>query len=375
MDDTLIVISLRGGADALNMLVPYREPDYYRLRPTLAVPAPGARGGAVDLDGAFGLHPRLAPLLPLYERGELAFVHAVGWPGDSHSHFEAWEEIESGAPGEGRPSTGWLARFLRHRSEAPRTPVRAAAFGDTLPRLLAGALGVSAMRRLEDYVRPARSDRERRMRDALRVLYGDRSSPAGQSGSQTLDALDALERALAAGAAGESPYPKTDFGGQLRDVEMMMRAGVGLQAASVELGGWDTHFVQGAVEGSMPDLMAELAAGLAAFAERQRDLAGRTTVVVMSEFGRRVEENGSGGTDHGQGGMMMLWGGRVRGGRVCGEWPGLSASRLAGPGDVANTTDVRDVLGEVVAALAGERALGGIFPGYRRYKQLGLLVA
>src|SRR5437870_2715691 len=140
----LVMINLRGGADGLNIIVPYRDPDYYRLRPTLAITEPGKTGRtAIDLDGFFGMHPGLEPLLPLYEQGRMAFLHAVGWPGDSHSHFQAWEEIEAGVVGQERPTTGWLARYLGLLSPSPSTPLRAVAFGDTPSRLLMGALGAS----------------------------------------------------------------------------------------------------------------------------------------------------------------------------------------------------------------------------------------
>lgn len=370
MNESLIVVSLRGGMDALNAVVPFREEAYYSARPTTAVPAPGSPGAsAIEIDERFALHPSLAPLLPLYERRELAIVHAVGWPGESHSHFEIWDEIESGAPGEDRPRTGWVARYLARRPARPGAVMRAVAFADTMPRLLTGFAGASVMRGLPGAVLPGDAARDRRMRAALRALHAD-GSELGESGMRTLDALGAM-----AGLASADPapgYPKTDFGEQLRSVELLLRAEVGLEAASVELGGWDTHIAQGSVSGVLASRLNELARGISTFVERNRDRMDRVTIVVMSEFGRRLAENASGGTDHGQGGAMLLLGRGVRGGRVYGDWPGLVPERLAGPGDIAATTDVRDVLGELVATRAGDSTAAAVFPGHRPRSSLSL---
>ena len=365
----LIVVTLRGGVDALNVLVPYRDDDYRRLRPTLAIPPPGkAKNAAIDLDGFFGLHPSLAPLVPLYERGQLALVQAVGWPGVSHSHFQAWEEIEAGALGEDRPSSGWLARAVSLASRGDRSPLSAVAFGETMPRLLTGALGATVLSTLRDFRLATAPGRSAEFAAALRLLHTHAALPVGSAGLETLDALASVER-ITDGA----PAPiDSNFVRQLREVLSLVRADVGLRAASVELSGWDFHFAEGGSSGAMAALLAELARGLAEFAREAGEHWNRVVVVAISEFGRRAAENGSGGTDHGQAGVVFVGGGGVRGGRILGEWPGLSERNLVPPGDVAITTDFRDVLLEVLPYPA-LRDRERIFPRYRKSRELGLL--
>lgn len=367
----LVLVSLRGGTDALNAVVPHGDPDYYRLRPTLAIAPPRAAGAAaLDLDGFYGLHPSLRPLLPIWERGELAIVHAVGWPGVSHSHFEAWEEIECGAVGEDRPQSGWLARALAAQGGS-KSPLSAVAFADTMPRLLTGALGATVLQSLAEYRLAAGSDRDGRLARALKALYERTAFPVGAAGLSTLAALEAIERAAAspeADAAAASPFAR-----QLAAIARLIHADVGLEAASAELGGWDFHFAEGASQGPMARLLAEFAQGLELFRRELGSGWKRVVVVALSEFGRRAAENGSGGTDHGQAGTIFVAGGSVRGGRVCGEWPGLCPARLAAPGDLAITTDFRDVLIDVLPPGLSPAERERIFPRYQRKRALNLL--
>jgi uncharacterized protein (DUF1501 family) len=372
-DRILVLVSLRGGVDALNTVVPHGDPDYYRLRPSLAVPGPKSRGPAVlDLDGFFGFHPALAPLLPLWERKELAIVHAVGWPGVSHSHFEAWEEIECGALGEDRPQSGWLARALAAEGGA-RSPLSAVAFADTMPRLLTGALGATVLKSLSEYRLAAAGERSGRLERVLKGLYRKTALPVGQPGVSTLEALEAIERMGRASEGGGTD--ESLFGRQLGMIARLIRADVGVRAVSAELGGWDFHFAEGSVSGLMPRLLGELARGLVRFRSELGDDWRRVVVVAISEFGRRAAENGSAGTDHGQAGTILVAGGGVRGGRVCGEWPGLSPERLAPPGDLAITTDFRDVLLDVLPAGLGAVEHERIFPRYRKKRDLHIVEA
>lgn len=382
----LVVVSLRGGADALNLLVPHGDPHYARLRPTLAIPAPSRaasksnpNAAAIDLDGFFGFHPALAPLLPLWERGELAAVSAVGWPGVSHSHFEAWEEIECGAVGEERPSSGWLARALASRPPST-SPLRAVAFADTMPRLLSGALGSTVLQGLEDLHLAAPATRRAEIGDALRSLYGGSAFPVGAAGIEVLDAIAALRRAEAGvspnrgNRAVETAKP-TGLGRTLSDVARLVRADVGLEAAAVEIGGWDFHFAEGGSSGAMAEKLAELAGAISDFRRDVDEHWERTRLVAISEFGRRAAENGSAGTDHGQAGAFLVAGGRVRGGRVFGAWPGLSPDRLAGPGDLAITTDFRSVLSEALPEDTSAIERKRIFPGFEPPPRMGLFRA
>ena len=372
-DRIIVIVSLRGGVDALNAVVPHGDADYYRLRPTLSIPPPGrARLATIDLDGFYGFHPALAPLVPLYGKRELAIVHAVGWPGVSHSHFEAWEEIECGGIGEDRPSSGWLARALSLAENGIGSALRAVAAAETMPRLLNGTLGAAVLRSLEDFRLQAPSGGRQRLEHALGLLYQGSLFPVGASGRRTLEALKAIEK-----VSGEHPPASTGsvFERQLGMIERLIQADVGLEAASVELGGWDFHFAEGAASGAMAGLLGELAHGLAGFARRLGEDWKRVTVVAISEFGRRAAENGSGGTDHGQGGIMFIAGGSVRGGRIICDWPGLSPSRLAGSGDLALTCDFREVLLEVLPRGLSEADRERVFPRYQKRRQLGLLAA
>lgn len=361
-----VVINLRGGADALNVVVPHGDADYARARRTLSIPAPKTSpDGALDLDGFFGLHPALAQLLPLWKRGALAIVHAVGWPGQSHSHFEAWDEIESGVVGEARPSSGWLARALRLADDGG-SPLPAVAFASTMPRLLSGCAGAVALTSLDE-VKLAAPEPARFAR-ALTLLHEGASS-LSLAGRRTLEALEVLERTRPRLVKAAGRFPATPFGRQISMIQELVLSGVGLRAASAELGGWDTHIGQGGIRGPMAERLSELAASLRSLADGLGEAFARVRVVVMSEFGRRVVENGSGGTDHGQAGVMFVLGGGVRGGRVLGEWPGLSSGRLADPGDLAITTDFRDVLCETLPADVRKDT---VFPGFARGRRLGL---
>jgi uncharacterized protein (DUF1501 family) len=160
-------------------------------------------------------------------------------------------------------------------------------------------------------------------------------------------------------------YPDTEFGLALKQTAMLIKAEVGLEVSAIDVGGWDTHFAQGASTGQMANLMKDLADGLAAFHADMYDHMNQLTTVTMSEFGRRASENGSLGTDHGHGSMMMVLGGNVDGGKVHGEWPGMKEGQLIGPGDLAVTTDYRDVLSEILVKRLNNPATGEIFPGYQ----------
>lgn len=369
--DLLVVVFLRGAADALNMLVPHGEEAYYRQRPTLSIRRPDdARARSdqrvIDLDGSFGLHPALAPLLPIWQEGDLALVHACGAPDESRSHFKAMELMERGVESVQGVASGWINRHLATLDTGNGSPLRAVGLGEAAQRSLQGAIPVTALRSISQFHLAGDRRVEGMMQAGLSSLYrpGD---PLGVLGQETLRILEVLselspERYRPAGSAS---YPDSDFGSGLQQIAMLVRAEVGLEVAAIDLGGWDTHFAQGTTDGHMPGLMADLAGGLGALYADLADFRSRLTVVVMTEFGRRVKENASLGTDHGHGGMMLLMGGNVVGGRVLGEWPGIEPELLFGPGDLAVTTDYRDVLAEVCQLRLGNPATTEIFPDYQ----------
>ena len=368
--DTLVVVFLRGAADTLNMVVPHGEAAYYARRPTLGIPRPDDRQAppnlrAVDLDGFFGLHPRLAPLLPAWQAGHLAPVVACGAPDESRSHFRAMELMERGVDDERGPASGWLGRHLSSLNTGNHSPLRAVGLGQLPQRSLSGAVPVSALRSIADFHLGGDAQVVSQMRAVLASLYSG-SQPLDVIGQETLGILDTLQALNPQdySPAHSARYPDSEFGLGLRQVAMLVKAEVGLEVAAIDLGGWDTHFAQGGSEGQMANLLADLGQGLAALHADLFDYAGRLTVVTLSEFGRRVQENGSLGTDHGHGSLMLLLGGHVAGGQVGGRWPGLAPEQLVGPGDLAATTDYRDVLAEVCLKRLNNPAVGEIFPGY-----------
>lgn len=376
--DLLVVVFLRGAADVLNMIVPHGEESYYRLRPTLGIPRPddpraAAGQRTVDLDGFYGLHPALSPLLPAWQEGHLGLIHAVGAPDESRSHFRAMELMERGVDDESGPASGWIGRHLTTLDTGNSSPFRAIGLGQKTQMSLRGPVPVSALRSIADFHLGGDLTAVRQMQAALAALY-DEDETLGQLGLDTLDILATLEALDPQRYSPSSAlsYPESEFGLGLRQVAMLAKAEVGLEVAAIDVGGWDTHFAQGGVSGLMANLMSDLAQGLAAFHGDMIDQMKHTTVVVMSEFGRRAYENASLGTDHGHGSAMMLLGGNVVGGRVHADWPGMEEGQLFGPGDLAVTVDYRDVLGEVLAKRLNNRALEQVFPGFQ-VQQRGFL--
>lgn len=378
--DILVCIFLRGGADGLNVVVPVGDDDYYRNRPLLAIRPPGSGGReAIDLDGFFGLHPSLAPLKELYDDGVLAAVQATGSPDTTHSHFDAMDFMERGTPGSKAIPTGWIGRHLASLDTGNDSPFRAVGVGSLLPASLRGPVPVTALRSIAGFHLESRSGRETetaRFEDRLSSLYAGNAWLDLQA-QQTLEAVATLAAADpgSQGAANGAVYPDSEFGRALRQTAQLIKADLGLEVACVDMGGWDTHAQQGRATGMMADLLAELAAGLSAFYTDLSGRMGRITVVTMSEFGRRLRENASGGTDHGHGNFMFLLGGGVRGGRVYGNWPGLAAGQLVGPGDLVITTDYRTVLAEIIERRLGNPRLADVFPGFTSPGDLGLFRA
>ncbi|WP_433721125.1 DUF1501 domain-containing protein [Actinoplanes sp. CA-051413] len=360
--DTLVLLSLRGGFDGLSAIVPAGDPAYYAARPDIAVPKAKLIGG----DTRFGLHPALKPLLPFWKAGTFGAVHAVGQPEPNRSHFSAMEELERAAPGTS-VRTGWLDRMLGGLGAT--SPFHGVSVGSMMPsRALAGPVPALGMKSINDF--SMYGDQEGQpMAATLKTLYAGAPALLGQPAGQVMSSL-ATTKALAAKAyqpANGAVYPDDTLGRALKDVARLIKGKAGLMAACVDSGDWDLHENLGAaVPGKrMHDKLAQLAAALAAFAT---DLGTtgmkRVTVVTVSEFGRRVRQNGSNGVDHGYGNAMMLLGGGVVGGKVHGRWPGL-ADRYLVDGDLAVTTDYRAVIGEVLHKRCGLANTRSVFPNVR----------
>ena len=364
--DTLVVVFLRGAADVLNMVVPHSEEAYYTLRPTLGVPRPDDGGKkkeeqVIDLDGFFGFHPSMNALLDAWTSQQLAIIHACGAPDESRSHFKAMELMERGVDDERGPASGWIGRHLATLNTGNASPLRAVGMGTRPQRSLSGSVPVSALRSIADFHLGGDQRALQQMRAALNTVYAD--DVLGQDTLSIMDTLATLDP-LTYSASRNAQYPDSEFGLALKQTAMLIKADVGLEVSAIDVGGWDTHFAQGSTTGLMPNLMQDLADGMAAFHADMQDHMKTLTVVTMSEFGRRASENGSLGTDHGHGSMMMVMGGSVDGGKVHGEWPGLEEGQMIGPGDLAVTTDYRDVLSEVLTKRLNNSATGEIFPDY-----------
>ena len=349
---TLVVVFLRGGADGLNLVAPLDDDGYYGARPRIAI----TRGQAVKLDGFYGLNPLLKPLESAYQDGALAIVHAAGSEDSTRSHFEAQDLMEHG----GITGGGWLGRFLRVQNRSASGPLAAVALGRAVPECLRGAPAATVLQSLNDF---SLSGENNRLAQALARLYGIQTDVLAQAGRDTLDALQRVEqlRKTAYHPANSAEYGTDEFSRGLVQIARLIKSRVGLQAASLDLGGWDSHFSQSLI---MDPLITRLAKGLSAF---YRDLGpemDHTTVVVMTEFGRRVEENSAFGTDHGRGSVMFVMGGGIKGGRVLGKWPGLSSEVLEGPGDLPVVTNYRNVLAPILKRHGASEKLGQVFPDF-----------
>lgn len=371
----LVVIFQRGAADGLNVVVPYQEKNYYRMRPSIAIP----QNQVLDLDGFFGLHPSLAAFKPLYQQGQLAIVHACGSPDMSRSHFDAQDYMESGTPGVRNTDDGWLNRALqsedayaaacacgRHNQE--HTAFRALALGAEVPLTLAGKIPAIAINNVNGFSVAGRGPVQSPAASAFEAMYADSGDQIFHAaGDETFEAVKMLRAANPAQyvpAAGVE-YPNTEFGKSMRQIAQLLKANLGVEAAFTDVTGWDTHQNQGGVSGQLANRLTDFSASIAAFWRDMGDEAGNVTLVTMSEFGRTARENGTGGTDHGHANAMFVLGGKVKGGRVYGKWPGLDDDQLNQGRDLALTTDFRQVLGEVVTHTLGAENLELVFPGAR----------
>jgi uncharacterized protein (DUF1501 family) len=360
----VIVVLLRGAIDGLSVVVPYREPTYYTDRPKIAIPQPGQPNGSLDLDGQFGLHPALAELLPLWQQKSLAFVHACGSNDETRSHFDAQDYLESGTPGVKTTRDGWMNRLVGVMSG--RNPIQAVSVGSTTPRILLGKIAVANLASGRGGSNRLQIDKPQ-VANAFDRLYGNndavgRTYREGRvARAELLKDLDAETKMANNGA----PLPN-GFPSDAQRLARLMARDPRIQVAFLGVGGWDTHINQGSSQGQLARNLGKLAKGLVALQEGLGAAYQHTSIVVMSEFGRTVKENGNGGTDHGHGNVMWLLGGGIRGGKVYGKWSGLALEQRYQGRDLAVTTDFRDVLGTVLSRrlAINETKLQQVFPGY-----------
>ncbi|MBB6049882.1 DUF1501 domain-containing protein [Armatimonas rosea] len=389
---TLVCVFMRGAADGLSVVVPHGEAELYRARPNIAIP----RNQVIDLDGFFGLHPALEPLAKIYKDGHLAAVHACGSPSSTRSHFDAMDYMESGTPGSKAVQDGWLARAAllcpedRAKAKSGKSPFRAVALGGGLPTALKGDAGALAIPDLRTFGinDPAASRRPGRRTDTndtmmagafaagstaggFEALYdqavGDVLHGTGKESFEALKMLQGINPARYTPASGAN-YPTGKLGESLKQIAQLIKADVGVEVAFADIGGWDTHANQiqnGApAQGNLANKLREVGQALAALYTDLGDKMDDVVVLTMSEFGRTVKQNGTGGTDHGHATCFFALGGGIKGGKVYGDWPGLAPEKLYENRDLALTTDFRAVFGEVAMKHLGVPRLEKLFPGY-----------
>ena len=344
----LIVVFLRGAVDGLNVVVPYADDRYYEARPTIAIPKAGQNGGVHDLDGYFGLHPALAAVLPLWQNKTMAFVQASGSPDPNRSHFEAQAYMETGTPGVANTPDGWMNRLLG-TLPGPHTPTEALSLGPTVPRILSGPNAVSNLPLGRNADHPLPLDRPR-IADAFAALYQgntalDKAFAEGQLARGQL--MRDLQKDMNNSYNGAPSV--IGFANDTQRLARLMSNDSSIRLAFLAVGGWDTHVGEGSAKGQLANHLQALAEGLAALVQGLGRTYDDTAILVMSEFGRTFRENGNAGTDHGHGNVMWLMGGKVNGGKVYGDWPGLAGEQLYQNRDLAVTTDFRQVISTVLA--------------------------
>ena len=392
---TLVVIYLRGGMDPLNVIVPYTDPMYYQLRPTISIPARDGdnQKGCLPLNNQFGLNPNLEALYPYFKNGMVAPIINAGSTHRTRSHFDAQDFMERAAPGVKSITEGWLNRYLTATKTADDSPLRAIAMRPTLPRSLRGEYPVlavpgpgseHAMSAFEDFYNTMgmdQTDQEQkfqtskpggRISDKTKLYWKasvDEATSRNKiisSGHNTIVQLRELNRIFAGGSRNAIAYPRGHVGDQLKHIAKVIKANKGLEIAAVDYNGWDHHIYQGGVEGKMADMLRHVGNSVAAFMEDLGSHAKRTMVLCMSEFGRTVAENGNNGSDHGHGGMMLAIGGSVKGKQIYGKWTGLHKRALWEGRDLPVHTDFRIVFAETLYKMFGfSTAKHNFFPGYR----------
>jgi uncharacterized protein (DUF1501 family) len=367
--DIIVSVYLRGGCDGLTMCVPYGDADYYAARPTLAVPPPGGgANAATELDSFFGLPPALSSLITPFQDGKLAIIHATGSTDPSRSHFDAQRFMEVGEPGNSTSSTGWLGRHLASAPPLrPDSTLRGVGLNYGLPLTLAGGPLTLPVPNLDTFGPSGYSATRQARLKYLQDHYGSEDSDLATVASNTVRTIAVLDLIDFAGyqPAGGAVYPTGNLGYSMKTTAALIKADVGVEAVHIDVSGWDTHAAQGVFTGTMFNLMSSLAGSLFAFyTDVFSSYNGNVVVLVMSEFGRVLFENGSAGTDHGHGNVIFVLGHGVNGGQVYSQWPGLQTGQLFAGRSLQVTIDFRDVVSEIVQKRLANGNLGYVFPNY-----------
>ena len=361
----LIAIFQRGAMDGISAVVPFGDKNYYSLRPQIAIAQPknGDTETTLDLDGFFGLHPALASFKPIYDAKQLAIVHAVGSPDNTRSHFDAQDYMESATPGNKGTADGWLNRYLSARRDPKATPFRAVAFSANMPRSLMGKENAIALTNLNDFgVRGGGQ-----VASSFEALYAQNMSDSLHgTGTEAFEAVKMLKNANPQQyrPANGATYPQSPLGQSLLQIAQLIKSNIGLEVAFADVGGWDTHANQGNARGQLANNLRQFSQAITALYQDLGDRMQDVVILTMTEFGRTMKQNGSGGTDHGHASVSFVLGGDVKGGNVYGKWPGLATENLYEGRDLAVTTDFRDLFAEVAARHMGATNVNAIFPGY-----------
>jgi uncharacterized protein (DUF1501 family) len=364
----IIAIFQRGAMDGISAVIPFGDKNYYSVRPNIAIPEPksGSADAAIDLDGFFALHPALASFKPVYDAGNLAIVHAVGSPDNTRSHFDAQDYMEAGTPGNKGTSDGWLNRYMQAKRDTKATPFRAVSFTANLPRTLLGAAPAIAMTNIADFgVRAGQGNNQ--VAKGFEELYAQGMTDALHgTGKEAFEAVKMLKKANPQQYAATSGanYPRSPFGQALLQIAQLIKSDIGVEVAFTDVGGWDTHANQGSSRGQLANRLQDFSQAITALYRDLGDRMSNVVILTMTEFGRTIRQNGSGGTDHGHASCLFALGGPVKGGKVYGNWPGLATEQLYEGRDLALTTDFRNVFAEVAARHMGATNLNAIFPGF-----------
>jgi uncharacterized protein (DUF1501 family) len=358
----LVCVNLTGGLDGSSVLVPYGEDAYYRARPHIAVPPPGKPDGALPLVDGFGLHPKLEPLYQLYLAQELAIVPAAGGAHLGRSHFAARDAMHRASASDTASANvrdGWANRYASLRSEVDTTP-RLFSTTPELPMALAGEAPAEMTAGPYDL---SRGEHDAAYLDALERLYQGSTDPFARAASRAVDLAEQLRSKTRRVRLGQR---YSDAGRGLGEAARLIVANVGAEIIWVEISGFDTHRAQGASHGQLANKLARLGRDLFAFRQDVKSAFSDVTLVTLTEFGRTLAETGAGGTDHGAASCMLVMGGRVRGGRLVGSWPGLDRASLHEGRELTVTTDYRAVLTEVLELHLGldPSVRGAVFPGF-----------
>ena len=363
VNPTLVVIFQRGGCDGLNAVVPFADPDYHSLRPTIGIaePDPADPESALDLDGFFGLHPGLMPFKAIYDTGDMAILPTVQYPNSSHSHFSGQKYIESGEPDTPvDASDGWLNRHLRSTlfNNQLLSPLQAVHFGSRLSHALSGEIPVQSFSFIDSFNLGLNSNEQATLINSVQPVYRDIPSPAsdyrqlvhrfGQILFDNLATISNIDTGSYVPANG-AMYPNGSYGRRLRETAQLIKENVGLELVTIDIGGWDTHSNQGggASDGRQARRFREFSSGIAALYTDLGAMMDNVVILTMTEFGRTAKENGSNGTDHGDASSWFVIGPNINGG-IYGQWPGLSSQDLDRGRYLRYTVDYRNIMGDIL---------------------------